>query len=250
MSEISCSMRRTMGDYSPIWQGESYSIRCAAAPGIFPPMEKPFKEALEHALKVTGRSLRSVAIAAGVSYDQLKSLMQGKSNTTNVDDGLKVASAFGVSVEDFFSGHFLPDAPTIAVAGRVGAGALVDLVDAYEKGDGHYRVACPPQLKPHGIVAVEVEGDSMAPTYQPGSVLFYSRPTADGVLLEAIGQISVCEDDTGKAWVKVVKTGSQEGTFSLISVNPEAANMHGIRLKWAAPVKFSLPPDMVERVEG
>lgn len=250
MSEMSCSMRRTMGDYSPIWQGESYSIRCATAPGIFPPMEKPFKEALEHALKSTGRSLRSVAIAAGVSYDQLKSLMQGKSNTTNVDDGLKVASAFGVSVEDFFSGHFLSSAPTIAVAGRVGAGALVDLVDAFEKGDGLYRVACPPQLKPHGIVAVEVEGDSMAPLFRPGSVLFYSRPTSEGVPTEAIGVPCVCEDVGGKAWLKVVKVGSQEGTFSLLSLNPDADNMHGVRLAWAAPVLLSLRPELVERVEG
>lgn len=88
-------------------------------------MEKPFKEALDVALKVTKKSLRSVALSAGVSYDQLKSLMQGKSQTTNVDDGFKVAAAFGVSVEDFFAGNF-SDLPTsVAVAGHVGAGAMM-----------------------------------------------------------------------------------------------------------------------------
>lgn len=192
-------------------------------------------------MEIRGLTQRELASTIGITEQMFTNVVAGRRQ-------FKAAEVDAIRRE---FGYRLPEdpSPTIAVAGRVGAGALVDLVDAYEKGDGHYRVACPPQLKPHGIVAVEVEGDSMAPIYQPGSVLFYSRPTADGVLLEAIGQISVCEDDTGKAWVKVVKTGSQEGTFSLISVNPEAANMHGIRLKWAAPVKFSLPPDMVERVE-
>ena len=211
-------------------------------------MEKPFKEALEYALEKTGRSLRSVAMKAGVSYDQLKSLRQGKSATTNVDDGIKVAAAFGVSVEDFFAGNFSGKPASIAVAGLVGAGAQVELVDAYEKGDGLYRVACPPQLSPRGIVAVEVAGDSMAPIYRPGTVLFYSRDTL-GVPIEAIGRICVCECDKGKAWVKVIKNGSEEGKFSLISVNPEAAHMHGMRLKWAAPVRFDLPPEFVERAD-
>lgn len=183
-------------------------------------MEKPFKEALDVALKVTKKSLRSVALSAGVSYDQLKSLMQGKSQTTNVDDGFKVAAAFGVSVEDFFAGNF-SDLPTsVAVAGHVGAGAMVDLVDAYEKGDGLYHVACPPQISPRGIVAVEVQGDSMMPAYQPGSVLFYSRE-ALGVPTEAIGKVCVCEDEDGKAWVKQVKVGREDGTFSLLSINPD-----------------------------
>ncbi|MCA2013491.1 S24 family peptidase [Cereibacter sphaeroides] len=210
-------------------------------------MEKPFKDALEFAVETTRRSLRSIALDAGVSYEQLKGLMQGKSRSTNFDDGVKVAAVFGVSVEDFLAGNLTHTGPAIAVAGRVGAGAQVDLVDAYEKGDGLYRVAVPVGVSPRGIVAVEVEGESMAPIYQPGEILFYSRDTV-GVPTEAIGRICVCEDDTCKAWVKVVRVGREEGTFSLISLNPEAENMHGVRLKWAAPVKFNLPPEYVQRV--
>ncbi|ULB10714.1 phage repressor protein [Cereibacter azotoformans] len=209
-------------------------------------MEMTFKDALAHALKETKRSLRSVCVRAGVSYDQMKSLMQGKSNSTNIDDGIKIAAAFGVSVEDFFAGVF-DRHPSVAVAGKVGAGARVDLVDAFEKGDGMYHVARPPQLRPNGVVAVEVEGDSMMPLYRPGSVLFYTRATADGVPVEAINAPCVCEDADGRAWLKVVKVGSQEGTFSLLSLNPDADNMHGVRLKWAAPVLLALSPEFVER---
>lgn len=211
-------------------------------------MEKPFKDALEFAMKTTKRSLRGIAIDAGVSYDQLKGLMQGKARSTNFDDGVKVAASFGVSVEDFLAGNLVHVGPSVAVAGRVGAGAMVDLVDAFVKGDGLYRVAVPDGLSPRGIVAVEVEGDSMAPIYQPGSILFYSRDTV-GVPTEAIGRICVCEDTRGNAWVKVVRIGREEGTFSLISLNPESDNMHGVRLAWAAPVKFHLPPEYVQRLD-
>lgn len=240
-------MGRTMGFLNPKWQGSFYAITGADARGIFSPMQATFKDALDQALAVTGRSLRSVAIASGVSYEQLKNLKQGKSLRTNVDDAMKVAAAFGVSLEQFYRGQYSPDAPTVAAAGKVGAGAKVDLVDAYEKGDGLYRVAVPEGMSPSGVVAVEVEGDSMSPVYAPGTVLFYSREVV-GVPSEAIGRICICEDESGNAWVKVVRVGREEGTFSLISLNPEAENMHGVRLKWAAPVKYSLPPEYVQRV--
>ena len=210
-------------------------------------MKMTFKDALDNALKTTGRTLRSVAMASNVSYEQLKSLKQGKAQGTNADDAMRVAEVFGVTLEDFCSGN-LGNARLVAVAGRVGAGAEVDLFDAFEKGDGHYHVICPPQIAPQGVVAVEVAGNSMSPTYEPGTVLFYSRDTI-GVPTEAIGRICVCEDIQGRAWVKQVKVGREDGTYSLLSVNPETQNMHGMRLKWAAPVRFSLPPEFVERVE-
>ena len=213
--------------------------------GIFPPMETTFRQALKSALETTGKSLRGIAMSSGVSYDQLKSLAQGKSQKTNADDAMKVAAAFGVSLEDFYEGRLANT--SIAVAGRVGAGAEIDLFDAHAKGDGLYHVACPPQISPRGIVAVEVVGDSMVPTYQPGTVLFYSRASHESVPTEALGKICVCEDLDGKAWVKHIKPGTTEGTFSLLSVNPESHNMHGVILKWAAPVKLALPPEFVKR---
>ncbi|MDA1326259.1 MAG: phage repressor protein [Proteobacteria bacterium] len=209
-------------------------------------MEKTFRDALEHALEKTGKSLRSVAIEAGVSYDQLKSLRQGKSQKTNVDDAMKVARAFRVSLEDFYNGDLTAVTPSITVAGLVGAGARVDLSDPHAKGDGIYHIKCPSEMSPHGVVAVEVSGDSMAPIYQQGDVLIYSRDTL-GVPSEAIGKICICEDAGGQAWVKVLRTGSEEGTFSLLSVNPEAENMHGVRLKWAAPVKMHVPNEFIQK---
>jgi phage repressor protein C with HTH and peptisase S24 domain len=159
-----------------------------------------------------------------------------------------VAEAFGVTLDDFYSGRLDVMSSSIPVVGKVGAGASVDLFDAHkENGEGHYRVACPPQLSPKGIVAVEVVGDSMAPIYLPGAVLFYSRDSL-GVPSEAIGRICICEDSTGKAWVKQIRHGRDEGTFTLVSMNPDYDHRHGVSLKWAAPVRFALPPEFVKRL--
>lgn len=211
-------------------------------------MVTTFKSALESALTKTGRSLLSVAKEAGVSYDQLKSLRQGKSRRTNVDDAMRVAKVFGVSLDDFYAGHLTPEKPIISVAGKVGAGAIVSLIDDHAKGDGLYHIQCPPQISPCGIVAVEIEGTSMTPTYQPGDILLYTRTTL-GVPSEAIGRICICEDDLGRVWLKAVKIGSEENTFSLLSLNPDAENMHGVQLKWAAPIRLHIPKEFVISAE-
>lgn len=192
--------------------------------------------------KAAGLTQEYMAEMLDISTGLYNGLETGKRrmNETYLDG---IAKILGVGVTDLI----VEDRPAIAVAGKVGAGAKVDLVDAYSKGDGLYHVACPPQISPHGIVAVEVEGTSMAPTYEPGAVLFYRRDTI-GVPTEAIGRICVCEDEAGMAWVKQVKIGAEEGTFSLISLNPEAENMHGVRLTWAAPVRLALPPEFVQKI--
>ena len=223
-------------------------MRAEVSEGIFPPMERTFKDALEQALTETQRSLMSVATAAGVSYEQLKSLRQGKAQRTNVDDAMKVAAAFGVTLDEFYKGQFSAQRPKIAVAGDVGAGARVDLIDAYAKGDGKFHIECPSQITANGHVAVQITGDSMAPVYEEGGILIYRRDAHDGVPSEAIGKICVCEDTDGRAWVKQVRHGSEPGVFNLLSINPAGDNLHGRGLRWAAPVRMYLPPDMVKRV--
>ncbi|OOY16740.1 S24 family peptidase [Thioclava sp. DLFJ4-1] len=210
-------------------------------------MTLSFLDALIAAQERKGNSLRKTAAEAGVPYDFLKNVMQGKSQRPNLEDAIKIARYFGVTLEEFLEGASAEEPATIAVAGQVGAGAKIELVDAHPKGDGLFHVACPADLSPHGIVAVEVAGDSMTPVYEPGTILFYTRD-ALGVPTEAIGRICVCEDDEGRAWVKQVKTGSEPGRFHLISINPIAENRHDVALKWAAPVRLSLPKEFVRKI--
>lgn len=213
-------------------------------------MGMTFAEAMKLAAKRQKRSLRSIATETGVSYDIMKNLSQGKSEKPNFAAAQKIADALGVSVDGLLDGHVEDiSTPSIAVAGRVGAGAKVPLEDAYEKGDGLYHVACPPQISPRGVVAVEVEGDSMSPAYEAGDVLFYSRDV-EGVPSEAVGRKCVVCDDSGDVWVKQVRRreGQPEGLFDLVSINTGTDPRYDVRLKWASPVRMYLPVDLVKRL--
>jgi phage repressor protein C with HTH and peptisase S24 domain len=210
-------------------------------------MSDDFRTALDFAIKTTGKTPAEIARAANISYDKLKNLRQKKSKTTNVDDAMRVAAAFGVTLEDFYAGNFEKGVPKIAVAGLVGAGATVELVDAYAKGDGLYHVACPPQIAPTGVVAVEVAGDSMEPVYSEGDVLFYARNSHDGILAEDIGRKCVVCDAAGRAWVKQVQRGTQPGLFNLISINPGAQTAWDVPIEWAARVIFHMPAEFVKK---
>lgn len=72
-------------------------------------MDLTFREALDHAMRATGESsLRQVANGAGVSYDILKNVRQGKSEKPNPEAAMKVARHFGVTLEDFYRGRVEP----------------------------------------------------------------------------------------------------------------------------------------------
>ncbi len=86
----------------------------------------------------------------------------------------------------------------------------------------------------------------MEPIYEAGGVIFYSREV-NGVPSEAIGKICIAECEEGKVWLKQVKPGTQPGLFHLLSLNMTADPMYDRKLKWAAPVRQYLPPDLVRK---
>lgn len=60
-----------------------------------------FREAFIGALKDANWSIKKVAELSGVSEEQLKKLHQGRTQRTNVDDALKIAHVFGVTLDEF-----------------------------------------------------------------------------------------------------------------------------------------------------
>ena len=204
-----------------------------------------------------GLSEGQVALQAGLSRDGIRNWRRrvdagedAAGATVNALAG--VARVLGVS--ETWLIHGIGDGPNreaISVVGRVGAGAKVPLIDTDEATGGMFRVGAPSQLLRRApasqFAAVEVEGDSMAPQYQPGDILFYSRATHEGILDEDIGRPCVVECQDGNAWLKQVKRGDEPGLFHLISLNPTGDNMHNRRIRWASRVILALPEDMVER---
>ena len=64
-------------------------------------MSKSFSEAFNEHLARTGEKVADIATRAGVKRDALYSLKYGKSLNMAVDDAIRVAHAFGETVEEF-----------------------------------------------------------------------------------------------------------------------------------------------------
>lgn len=77
-------------------------------------MRKTFRDAFVESLHATGWTIRKVAGLSGVSEEQLKKVNQGKSRSTNVDDAIKVANAFGMTLEEFIGDPTVQDRIQIA----------------------------------------------------------------------------------------------------------------------------------------
>ena len=67
----------------------------------FATMTMTFRSALLAALEHSNASLKQVADGTGVSYEQLKKISQRETASTNVDDAVRIAGFFGVSLDEF-----------------------------------------------------------------------------------------------------------------------------------------------------
>jgi transcriptional regulator with XRE-family HTH domain len=68
-------------------------------------MPKRFYDALREAIEATGVSLQTACAESGVSYEQAKKFMQRAAKnpnvSTNVDDAVKLANAYGFTLDEF-----------------------------------------------------------------------------------------------------------------------------------------------------
>jgi ribonucleoside-diphosphate reductase alpha chain len=119
--------------------------------------EKPklsFGEALKKRLAASGQSLKEVADGSDVSYELLKKLHQGKSADTTAENAVKIASFFGVSVEEFGN---------IGTPGAAGQAPTAPMGGASDPARG------PGQ--PSGTTAPEVVEDANA-----GDIIYMAEP--------------------------------------------------------------------------
>lgn len=127
-------------------------------------------------------------------------------------------------------------APTeimVPLKGKVGAGQAVYAID---DGDDD-EVPAPAESRP-GTVAVRVAGDSMYPAYEEGNLLYYSKllPARDMINQRAVVQLG-----DGRIFVKILRAGSTDRTWTLQSVNTLYPDMVDEVVDWAAPIDWIRP---------
>lgn len=185
-------------------------------------------------------TLQQAADLANSSLPQIQKLEAGQRKLT-IDWVRRLAKAYGVT-ESEIMGLEAASVIKIPVVGFVGAGALVDLVDAYEHGGGMDELDCPPGLNPQKTVAVEVRGNSMEPFIGDGWYLYYEGRIF-GVPPQYLGKLCVVKlADSDAVMVKRITAGDQIGHYHLLSYNekdmPPLLNQ---TIEWSAKVAFIKP---------
>lgn len=132
-----------------------------------------------------------------------------------------------------FTGMSAPKEIMVPLIGKVGAGQAVE---AIENG-GDDRVPAPAESRP-GTVAVQVSGDSMYPAYEHGELLFYSKLLPPD---EMVNRRCVVQLGDGRIFVKVLRKGTTDRTWTLQSVNTLYADMADEVVEWAAPIDWTRP---------
>lgn len=211
----------------------------------------PFVRGLEVVMAAKGERPAPLSTRAGLGISAVRDLFR-KDVSPKLATARALALELGMTVEEVIAAGELGQlarVEEVPIVGRVGAGAQVPLVDAYQKGDAHFWVATPPQLRPRrkDLLAVQVEGDSMVPVYEPGDLLFFWRD-ADGVRATDVNHACIVADAEDRAWVKQVRLGSEPGLYHLISLNPQAQTIFDQPVRWATRVRFALPAEHVRPI--
>lgn len=105
-----------------------------------------------------------------------------------------------------------PNRDETPLVGYVGAGAEIVPFGNDERLE---YLDAPPGISAKAV-AVQVRGDSMAPSYRDGAILFYDAVVDPN---EMIGRECVVHLSDGRKFVRILTRGSQPRTFSLISTN-------------------------------
>ncbi len=125
--------------------------------------------------------------------------------------------------------------PTVEIVGYVGAGGTINFRD----GQGPFGEAeMPPNAEQLDMVAVVVQGDSMAGLMEDGSLLYYSN-RREPPEPELFGKLCVVGLQDGSVLIKKLYPGRKAKHYDLHSLNAPALMDQPV--EWAARVRWIAP---------
>lgn len=183
----------------------------------------------------TGEAVRQAREARGLTQKQLADAVgSSQADIHRIERGIVGNSKYLARVLKYL--HLSEDMrTTIPVVGYVGAGEQVLAIDDHAKGDGLDDVPAPPGML-NGIALI-IRGDSMAPKYEDGEVIYIEKIFVSVESL--LGSICYVELADGRRYIKRLTLGSRPGIFTLESLNG-AAIIDAV-VERAYPIAFTRP---------
>ena len=127
----------------------------------------------------------------------------------------------------------MPPPGHVRLMGRVGAGQVFSPL-----GDDENEFVEAPEGVPPTTEAVQVDGDSMFPAYEDRSLIYFSRTLPPEMLINRRAVIRLAD---GSMTVKVLRRGTDDGLWTLQSINARYDDMVDVLIDWAAPIDWVKP---------
>jgi transcriptional regulator with XRE-family HTH domain len=194
-------------------------------------MDKLFPNRIRELREARDLTIEGLAEATGLSTSYVSRLESGQRNLSVKNLNL-FAHAFQVDPRDVLSSSEESKTNTVAVMGRIGAGAEITPEDEQVPPEGLYEIETPFPI-PDDAIAFEVAGESMWPRYDPGDVIICWNQGVHAD--EVLGWEAAVKTATGQRYLKRVLRGAESGTYDLESHN--AAPIRGVQLVWIAAIQ-------------
>jgi repressor LexA len=125
----------------------------------------------------------------------------------------------------------------VPLMGRVGAGAIIEPDFDQIPPEGLSEVSLPFPV-PDGMIAFEVDGDSMYPRYDPGDIIVVRREQ-NRPPESFIGQFAAVRTADGRRYLKRIYAGTKKDSYRLESFN--APPIHDVTLVWIGEIHATVP---------
>lgn len=140
--------------------------------------------------------------------------------------------------------RFRAETGSVAVMGRIGAGAVIDPEIEQIPPEGLYSLSLPFAI-PADMLGFAVEGDSMYPKYEEGDVVIVykdQRHATPGY----IGQLVALRTEDGRRFLKRLFAGSKPDLYRLESFN--ASPIHDVSVAWVGEIFTIVPKNQVFKI--
>lgn len=193
-------------------------------------MAEDLTSRLKSLMDERGLNPTTLSRAAGLGPTAVRDILENRVRSTRIETILKLSNALGVSVSWLVTGDddFRARVPIVGVV-SAGEGWTEQPDDGREYVDF--------TLGGDDMIAVEIHGESMLPTYRPTDILICRRQSGRAIS-DQIGKDCVLRTSDGRHLVKIVKKGNRPGLYTLKSYNPHFDDIDNVSLAWVAPVAW------------
>lgn len=182
-----------------------------------------------------GWSQAELARRANEDEQRLYKWLQGRVAQPRGDAILRLAKALGVS--PIWLQHGVGSVySTLPVVGYVSAGEAWVPFSDHAVGNGYDEVSFTLE-EDEDLIAIEVRGTSMSPVYRPGDRIICNRQSGNNIHA-ALGRDCVVLTASGDGYLKRLARGTQPGSFTLRSYNPDFPDLEDVQVDWVAPVAW------------